>query len=313
MVPLNTVYRQSLLADKTACSASFQQWWSEVETGVSKFWSIHNLRSNLEDASAEDVVFSKFETIGTLIESIIQPALRELLAHVRIIGQGDWDAERVRALDFGIVVDQLVNAVGLKAACEPQPWGIRLNQWRNVAQHSSYSLSGDMIAVLYGKAPKSKTVQLTREQLQNLMTTIGYIFMAIGSARAIFTIEHHEMFTVTLGNLGIRNESKLLNIASALASQGFVLVDLGEDDSHVRAVISDATKAVTKERAAHAHQLVHWLWMHFPKENVCVVYGAKDDKRRFIFTVEGKSCAAYFRGEMKEVDLANSVRIQIEE
>ncbi len=305
------VYEASKTAGDQNCFRSIEQWWREVEQGISGFWSVYNLRQLTESMSLHDLAFDKFRVIGSLLEGAVQPMLRELLSQARIARGKDWNADKIRTLEFGNVVDELRNTTAMQEVCEPSPWKIRINQWRNIAQHQAFKIKGDAVVVRFGKPPKTTELTLTVEDLKQLTGKVAMLFESLGSARAIFTIDNHESLSVAPSPSETRPEGRLLHLATVFSSQGFELIDVTETSDAVDATIRDTIPANAVARGAHTMQFVHGLSLYFSKKDVRIRFSNSANSERFLFTAYGEDCEAFRDGKLTESEMANRTKIEI--
>ena len=74
-------------------------------------------------------------------------------------------------MSFGQIANELLKNPGFTELYQPGPWGIKINQWRNIAQHTNYRSdeSSGLIECKYGEHPNQKTVSLTADGLVDLV------------------------------------------------------------------------------------------------------------------------------------------------
>ncbi|MGC4006009.1 MAG: hypothetical protein QM811_23970 [Pirellulales bacterium] len=303
------IYRTSAYSDPEQCFKTFNECWREVEQGVYGFWSIYNLRPKDLIPESEDYVFDQFRTLGSLLEGSIQPMLRELLSHSRITKGTDGSMRKIRELDFGVVVGELHDNTEMKSCFSPEPWGIRINQWRNIAQHQSFRLQGSKINIRYGKKTKINESWISVTDLVNVQERIFQIFNSISFARVIFSLDNHEHFKQGPDHVTTRLESKLVHLSSLFASQGFELLHIDEDDDNVEAVVRDPSGNISIERAAHASQFLLRIWIYFPVNKIRIQYLYSDSITMY-FSADGSDCESASRDDMTLSDFANKVNFQ---
>ena len=72
--------------------------------------------------------------------------------------------------------------------------------------------------------------------------------------------------------IDIRSEARFLNMVSALASQGFEVVDFQSDENNAKLVVKDASKLDPELRRFHASQFIEELWLQTNSSYVTVDY-----------------------------------------
>ena len=304
------VYEDSEAVGTSDCFRAFEQWWSDVNAGFAGFWSLYNLRQKDVGTSPHDITFERFRNVGSLLEGAAQPVLRELLAHSRIARGKEWTSDKLRGLDFGNVVEELKSTPGMAQVCEPDPWKVRLSQWRNVAQHQSYKTTDNGVVVRYGKHPKTVELSMTFAETELLWSRVSSLFTALGSARAIFTIDNHESISVNVSANDSRTEGRLLHLTTGFSSQGFELVSVSENNDELEAIIRDTTDADTVKRGAHVMQFVHPLWSFFRKSQIKIRFLNRDSAEQFLFTAAGENIRAYQEGRLPEAEMAKSTKVE---
>lgn len=305
------VYEASKSVGDQNCFRSIEQSWREVEQGIASFWSVYNLRQPTDSMSLHDLVFERFRVIGTLLEGAVQPILRELLSQARIVGGKDWNADKIRTLDFGNVVDELRRTTAMWEVCEPSPWKVKINQWRNVCQHQSYKVKGDDIVARYGKPPKTTELTLRIEDVELLAAKTSMLLEALGSARSIFTIDNYESLSVAPAPSETRTEGRLLHLSTLISSQGFELIDVTETGDAVEATVRDTIPANVTDRGAHSMQFVHRLSQYFPKRETRIRFLDSTNSARFLFTAQREDCEAFRDGNLTEGEMVDRTRIAV--
>jgi hypothetical protein len=143
----NEVFRRCVDISRSAHERDPEQWLSGITQtfddnnfGISELWSTANLERDTSTLPLLEFKTEALRLIGALIE---QPLLRELLVLNRIKRVRAWNSEVVKSMKLGNVVEELSATSDLSALIVPQPWGVRLNQWRNMAQHHLATIKSD--------------------------------------------------------------------------------------------------------------------------------------------------------------------------
>lgn len=144
-----TEYQTAANLNSTSCFAGCASWHSEIRHASSEYVSAMNLNVDLAGLSLEDYKFVVFRNIGALIEANIQPYLRVLLLQNRICrGKAD-PTKNLKTMKLGVVVNELYQCSKYNEFFAPLPWGIRLHQWRNMAQHHQTRVEDNKIIGMY--------------------------------------------------------------------------------------------------------------------------------------------------------------------
>ena len=313
-------YRRATQKDKTASFIGFANLYSRVLQSNSEYISLINLSTNLDELSLEDFKFEAFRGIGTLIEANIQPYLKGLLLQIRIRRGNSNPDNGLETMKLGDVINELIQVSDYKELFAPPPWGIRLGQWRNMAQHHNTRVENDLIIGTYDVGNISKEIVLTREEIVSALKRITSILSILKGANSVYFIDHeNEIRTYITQPAGvIRTDAKIFSLASSLATQGFELVDISIDGNSVIAILRDVTETpqnATKseyiqKRIIHSSQFVYEIWAYFSAEEITISHFDKNDKLRCLITGNGSDCEAVNNGEILFEDLAGKVNFK---
>ena len=86
-------------------------WNSLIERGISKVWSILYLHDEVDVSEIYDLAFNNFEIIKTTIEGLIQPFLRCLLAHIKIIQGRESEYTQINKKSLGLIIEEILNHI----------------------------------------------------------------------------------------------------------------------------------------------------------------------------------------------------------
>lgn len=225
-----------------------------------------------DDLSLEEFAFELLRTLGTLIESNVQVYLKELLCLVAVASGLPADLEAVSRADFGQVCERIEKALGDSKLLTPPPWGIRINQWRNIAQHHSFSCEKDMVLVRYGKGQYEKEARLSRADLLELARDVVWRLGALKTSRALTHFNYIDQLSAYLPTPKPHPYNDATALAASFATQGFRLTKLDVTDVDVDAVIEDAAPDESLVRPIHCSQFVASIAEHFPARAVRVRY-----------------------------------------
>lgn len=303
-------YRGAFASNTDACLESFANWENEIQTGLSEYWSAFHLEVGKQDLSLEEFKYETFRNIGMLIEASLQPFLRNLLEQVRIRRRQPTTHQTLRRMELGLVVGELIDTSGYPELFSPPPWNIRLNQWRNMAQHHKSRIDDGKIVGVYGRASNERRISLTRQELFLVVRRVFSVFSLVKTARAIFLIDNIEKYQPKIASLGIpatRKEGGILHLAATFATQGFELIDISINDDVVEGVVKDVAGNLTAERIIHSSQFVVPLWVEF--QAMRSVIKLEDCKGNLLLTAtaEGKACDEVSLGVLPIEEFAKRV------
>ncbi|HBX54959.1 hypothetical protein [Pseudomonas sp. UBA2684] len=225
-----------------------------------------------DDLALDEFSFELFRTLGVLIESSIQPYIKEIYCLQIASAGGIVDPIAVAAEDFGQVCEKLEKLLKDATFLTPDPWGVRVNQLRNIAQHHSYRVQGNSVVATYGRSQPPKRVVFTRSDLivlaQELVSRLG----ALKSSRAITHLNHIEKLGSYLPETAPHRYNEATALAASFATQGFRLLDLTVTDIQATAVLEDVAPGEGYLRPVHCSQFVATIASHFPSVSVQVRY-----------------------------------------
>lgn len=167
------------------------------------------------------VVKLVFRDIGDFLEGSYQVFAKFVLACLRL--SRHKDPEGVRGLSFGQCVSEIIESGRFNCLYKPEPWGILLSQWRNIANHNSFRFEhGDeRIVCEYGSNVKN-TIQLTPEELYSLKFDLGRAYNAHKITHSILFLEHLEYVVASGVTFTPRLETVVHQVREFTFSHGFI-------------------------------------------------------------------------------------------
>lgn len=285
-------------------------WWEPaIRKGLSEYWSASCLEVPKDNLPIEEFKYEAFRNIGALVESTMQPFLRALLHQIRLRDHAKEPSARLGTMSLGEVVDELMETSGFPDLFAPPPWRVRLNQWRNIAQHHSSYIEEATIVCQYGRGRNVKELRLSRGELLRALHAISYAHLAISMAQNLFLAENVELISNYTSDRSVRPEESVLRFSSAVATQGFEVMDVKLSTEEAAAVLRDVSNVDPYMRRIHAAQLVYPLWIHTERPHLKIIYEEKDGTPRFIATALGEDCQRIAQGELELSTLAKRTQM----
>lgn len=306
-------YRKAESIDAAACYKACREWEQKVQDGLAEYWSAHNLNVDLNSLGIHDFKFEVFGIIGLLIESVMQPLLRELLFQARLAAGNKSPGDDLDRLDLGLVIDELATNHGYASFLAPAPWNLKLNQWRNMAQHFSTRVEGDKIVGTYGKGKNKHELRLSRGELFAAAKTVHLASRAVRTARNVFVIENIERVGLDTHTIEVRYEAKILHLGSSFAMQGFELVRIDIRGDVADATVRDITDMRRETRMLHSSQFVYPIWCEFPRRVLKVSCCDKEGTLLITTTARGTDCEQVADGRIPFDHLAGKVEFALTE
>jgi len=221
---------------------------------------------------------------------------------------------QIARLKLGNVVNELHDTLGMPDLIAPPPWGIRLNQWRNIAQHYRSCVRGNLIYGYYGEPPNEQEVRFSKSELWDALQRIYAITQAVSIARSLFIIDNIKAVSQHWPqDLTLRDDAYILSLATRFATQGFRLADLQLSDDSVTATVVEMFEGPPDKRMMQASQFVYPLWCTFKRSTVIIRYVDKAGQLRLTTEANGGDCKRVADGAISFFELANLVKFQLAE
>ncbi|MCE1241949.1 hypothetical protein [Oryzomicrobium sp.] len=263
-----------------------------------------------EGLGNDEYAFEVFRIIGALIESTIQPFVKELYC-LFLIGKGlSVDSATVLHTDFGKIAGQFEKLLDDSSLLSPPPWNIRLNQWRNIAQHHSYIVSGKSIVAYYGKSNPSHHVELSREELFAVSKELIRRLGALKSSREITTLNHLDELRPLLPATDRDVYCIATELGAAFATQGFALLDLKENNGTLVAKFLDTSPNAGPSRHFHCSQFIVPIAQRFPDLGVQVHLQSSTTQDRWMFSAGATDLKDVLRGDNPLLKLSEVMKFQ---
>jgi hypothetical protein len=237
----------------------------------------------------DEYAFEMFRLIGGLIESTIQPFIKEVYCLAEINAGQSKSAQAVIDADFGQIVEQFIRLNCFPALLIPGNWGIRINQWRNIAQHHSFSVTGERVDVVYGKSSPKKMVAITRHELFSLSKELVRRLGALKSSRELTILNNIEQLWGRLPHFEIDIYSIATELAAAFATQGFTLAGFEDSNNVISAKILDVNPTPGNMRQIHCSQFVLPIGERFPQKGIEVTYESAGSTTKIKFSITAEA------------------------
>ena len=276
------VHQQSKVRDIDECLRAYAGQLPVVYEGLSVYWSQLHLERDKDMLDLPEFVQECLRNIGSVIEGAMKPVVGGLLHQARIARGERPKLQAIHALSLGDIVDELMRSNTNPSIFAPR--GVRVNQWRNIAQHFSARIEGDEIICHYGRPGSERKIRLTRSELIAVAKHIHDLFACLRLANRLFFIDNlDEIHARGLmpPHIKIRPEMYILNFVTALASQGFEVIGFQHDDSGAVAHIKDVSTLDPNERGFHTVQFAGVLWRYTHAPAVTIEYYERDGVPNF--------------------------------
>lgn len=252
-------------------------WMPSINDSLTKFWSFKKLASDLDELAPEEHLEESLKIIGQVLEGIIKNYLKLLVHLNRELRGKETSKEIIDNLKLGSLVNELKTTSKFPELLSPPPWGLALNQWRNIAYHHNAKIIEETIICSYGEAPNIKEIHLTRNELTTLVKRICSIYNAFKNSEFIFVFDNlaeyqNHFKSTSTADFTLRKEVLLIELFSGINSQGFIIIDYNHTENNASLVLQDLTAKDSTRRSIHSSQFLYQLWMYSGADNVSIEY-----------------------------------------
>lgn len=304
------IYRSAKATNSQSCFESFAWWQPQVILSLSKFWTILHLEVDKSNLEIEEFLHECLRNIGDIIEGLTKPYLK-ILYHQLKIAQGRVPPpKKVDSMKLGQIVNEFVKRGILASLLVFPPWNIPLNQWRNIAYHHSAEIQNNEIVCWYGRSPNIKEVKLSTDELLQVVQIISDVFVSLKLAHTLFYIDNFEDISrFSIPPYKEREESGFLNLAVALASQGFEILEYNKSQDEARIVVRDVSNLDPANRRFHASQFLLPLWLLTESKRLVLEYRERDNTPNLLVSTFSDICEKIYNSELEITELAKTMSI----
>lgn len=255
--------RAARSVNRDECFRTLAEWLPTVGDALQKAMETFHLEQDKSDERLNFLARVCFREIGEMIEGSLQPYMRLLLVMHYISRGKQRPSESVQRKAFGDVTEELLQAGYYDSLYRPKPWGVRINQWRNIAAHSSYraNLTTGMVLCEYGRAGRRKTISLKRDDLVELEKGCHDISYLHKMAFTFFSMDNLQDIIRFSPKVEVSKESLEAYFFESLYTNGFRVVSFDTDEGEMTVDLIDLEsrceddKLGALERALSIHKM----------------------------------------------------------
>ena len=194
---------------------------------------------------------------GDLIEGTLAPHIKLILGMQRI-AHGELSAkalvDQMESVSLGDAVAQMFSVhEDFKILYRDLFCGVPLNQWRNIAFHASYMVTGDQVECRYGN-DNSLVVNLDRSRLTQVGIGIHHVGYMHKMAHIIFLCDNRDDISPFLPHHEMKDDTIVIQIVESCFGHGCEVLScnkvddiwevtvrdlLGRNMSNIRSLLSD--------------------------------------------------------------------------
>lgn len=303
-------YRGALRQDKCKCLDALTAWDEELAQAMSEFYSMYLLEIDKSDLDLDEFRVELLRNIGGLLEACVQPNLKALLHQVRIRRAKPAHKTQLAGLKFGEVVEELSKTVCVPDLVAPPPWALKVHVFRNIAQHHSANSRGDRIVANYQSGGQMMQIELAKHELLEVAHKVQQLQGILRAARTIFFLDNADKGLRCQGG-DLRPDISILFLTTAIATQGYDVVDLSVSDTLAHLQVRDVTRGDVKSRGVHASQFLVQVWKECRTPKVKVSYLDKDGYVRLVAEALNTDCSDIAEGRAPFETLASRVVFRV--
>lgn len=267
-----------------------------------------NVKSNTPNKVSDDIyeaTFAYMKHIGDTLELAFKMEIQEICALLRIIQHKDIDYEKIKKVNFGSTINNIIEQGRLIQILKTSPISIKLSDWRNIAYHHTYSIEKNKIICFYGKEKNKFVVSI--DELKEYTSQIIRACNSMDLARRIFLYDNIDKFSEVASRY-IESEStdrtimKISQLKISLLTQGFLIRDYKVDEYVTQVILQDLRNdgnlndEELKMRHIHAIQFFYIIYMKLPNNILRILYSNANEEIQFQASVKGDVCKKVAEG-----------------
>lgn len=220
-------FRAARNVDVSCCFQTWGRWFEAIDRAIRNTASVAFLQEDIDNLSHEFMAKSILRDTGDILEGSLQPLARLRLDMQGVAGIRAAGAAPVTSMSFGKVIEELASRPNGGDVYRPQPFGLTVSQWRNIANHNSYEVKGSEVICTYGSPGHHKTIRCPVNDLFNLGRYINDLKFTHKIAFEFFSIDNMRALSPYLPHVDITNHTFEGALAYGLVAGGFSIERVG--------------------------------------------------------------------------------------
>lgn len=279
------IYNSAKFNNHMQAFEAYVKWLPDFSQSITRFWGIYFGQKKLEELADEDYLTEITQLIGQSIEGVAKPFLQFTLFLNRLKRNKAVNIDDVKNKDLGVIIDELINTSKLNEALIFN--NIRLNQWRNIAYHHNTKFIGGKMIFYLKRNDIIEEFETNREELKQVARSLQNLFKLIRIAETIFFLDNkneiQKLITPSdLSQINLRKESELINLYTAIGSQGFNISFLEYDENLAEMNLTDLESySDVIKKGIHSSQFLYHLWLLTNSKKLKVNYFLQNGTKFF--------------------------------
>jgi hypothetical protein len=232
-------FRAARAVNPTICFATWIEWMKSSDRAIANFATTAQLQGNKSELATQLLVKSYLRDAADILEGTLQTFARLRLKMIEIAGLRSKSHKLIEALSFGEVIDELVSVGTNGDMYRPQPLGVSLSQWRNIAHHNGFETKGNQVTCTYGQPSKQKSFVCNLDDIISLACYANDLAFAHKIAFEIFSIDNHVQILEDSPNIPISDYTMDSTLAFGLVSAGFSIGQAINDNGTWNLILLD--------------------------------------------------------------------------
>ena len=254
------LYRSQLKVNKQQILKFMADMMHLEEKSDSAWMSLFQTSQPLSsDTTLYDKSYQFLSTIDALLEGCFKPRFQFVYSIAIYADSGKFPSQKKR-LDFGEMRSSFPSSLSAKANLylKDPYFDLGVNQWRNIGAHKTFSvITENHIELQYGLKIPPKTLNVSEEDLKNIIDWVIRIHTAVRLAGLIIYIENMGQIKPLLGSEpNLRIDQSLTRLCQGLALVGFTCAKLEQDDKTFILTLRCTEEKSKKEAVIHGSQML---------------------------------------------------------
>lgn len=309
---LTGVYHKSFdrSNEKSLGSAFF--WLEKMYTNatVSNAW-LHDLlirRNSKEFSNPEKEIYDCFSDLSTLIEGIGKPFLHAIFEQ-SALSRADNFLPESRGFNLGKLVAAIDQSLELRILTRPGKWELKINDWRNIADHYSWEPKDVRITCRYGKGNENSLI-LDKEELRLLVDTVLANTTAVMLAHRLFCVDNTRqakdlnLLPSVEPNIKVKQSS----IRAMLSAMGFHVVQVQLTPRVINLTIKNALQVPDVKRLNELFPAAI-LGSHLQADSLIrLIYLDRSDKPMYEISYDVEGIKELLRDRKQKITVIDYIR-----
>ena len=209
-----------------AVKKSLIKFYPLIQKALEGYSEAFHLSTLHLDKSANLFVRTVYRELGDILETSLLPILRQVHSLFSITKKYAFSFNSINA-HFGEIVSDLCKIKKIEFLYKDFLYNVPLNQWRNIAHHSSYEFFEDRQIVIcrYG-TNNIKEVVIHKNEIEKFIKLIDKIFCLHKIAITFFTSDNGRLIVKSLPKLNISKDTIYASILAVFEVEGFKVLSL---------------------------------------------------------------------------------------